>query len=255
MVEPTESESKEELDRFCDALISIREEIREIEEGRADRENNLLTNAPHTLEQVISDNWDRPYSRERAAYPSRGGAAAQGVAHGRPDRQRLRRPQSGVQLSSDRGLWSLAGRLWVDETARPGWSNMSIDMALLDRAEQQAESWFRLYRWEPGCLSFGRHEPASRRYDAERIGRLGLDAVRRPTGGRAVWHESELTYAVACPCSRFPSLRDAYLEIHRLLAEALRSVGIEAVLAPRSPHTRHWTRGPVFPSLPAARCW
>jgi lipoate-protein ligase A len=124
-------------------------------------------------------------------------------------------------------------QLWVDETARPGWSNMSIDMALLDQAEQQAESWLRLYRWEPGCLSFGRHEPASRRYDAERIRRLGLDAVRRPTGGRAVWHESELTYAVACPYSRFPSLRDAYLEIHRLLAEALRSVGIEAVLAPR----------------------
>jgi glycine dehydrogenase len=71
MIEPTESESKEELDRFCDALISIREEIREIEEGRADRENNLLTNAPHTLEQVISDSWDRPYPRERAAYPSR----------------------------------------------------------------------------------------------------------------------------------------------------------------------------------------
>jgi glycine dehydrogenase len=71
MIEPTESESKEELDRFCDALISIREEIREIEEGRADRENNLLTNAPHTLEQVIADSWDRPYSRERAAYPAR----------------------------------------------------------------------------------------------------------------------------------------------------------------------------------------
>src|SRR4051794_32787212 len=71
MVEPTESESKEELDRFCDALISIREEIREIEEGRADRENNLLTNAPHTLEQVISDSGNRPYPRERAAYPSR----------------------------------------------------------------------------------------------------------------------------------------------------------------------------------------
>jgi glycine dehydrogenase len=71
MIEPTESESKEELDRFCDALISIREEIREIEEGRADRENNLLTNAPHTLEQVISDVWNRPYPRERAAYPSR----------------------------------------------------------------------------------------------------------------------------------------------------------------------------------------
>jgi glycine dehydrogenase len=70
MIEPTESESKEELDRFCDALIAIREEIREVEEGRADRENNLLTNAPHTLEQVIADDWDRPYPRERAAYPS-----------------------------------------------------------------------------------------------------------------------------------------------------------------------------------------
>jgi glycine cleavage system P protein (glycine dehydrogenase) len=70
MIEPTESESKEELDRFCDALIAIREEIREIEEGRAGREQNLLTNAPHTLEQVISDGWNRPYPRERAAYPS-----------------------------------------------------------------------------------------------------------------------------------------------------------------------------------------
>ncbi len=71
MIEPTESESKEELDRFCDALIAIRQEIREIEEGQAQRDNNLLTNAPHTLEQVIADRWDRPYPRERAAYPSR----------------------------------------------------------------------------------------------------------------------------------------------------------------------------------------
>jgi glycine dehydrogenase len=71
MIEPTESESKEELDRFCDALIAIRKEIREIEEGRAQPDNNLLTNAPHTLEQVIADGWDRPYPRERAAYPSR----------------------------------------------------------------------------------------------------------------------------------------------------------------------------------------
>jgi glycine dehydrogenase len=70
MIEPTESESKEELDRFCDAMIAIRQEIREIEEGRADRENNLLSNAPHTLQQVIADSWDRPYPRERAAYPS-----------------------------------------------------------------------------------------------------------------------------------------------------------------------------------------
>src|SRR5216117_916141 len=70
MIEPTESESKEELDRFCDALIAIREEIREIEEGRQAPGNNLLTNAPHTLEDVIADQWERPYPRERAAFPA-----------------------------------------------------------------------------------------------------------------------------------------------------------------------------------------
>jgi glycine dehydrogenase len=70
MVEPTESESKEELDRFCDAMIAIREEIREIEEGRADRQHNVLKRAPHTLEQVVSSGWDRPYTREKAAFPA-----------------------------------------------------------------------------------------------------------------------------------------------------------------------------------------
>ncbi len=70
MVEPTESESKEELDRFCDALISIREEIREIELGIMDRQNNALKNAPHTMHRVVASDWDRPYSRERAAFPA-----------------------------------------------------------------------------------------------------------------------------------------------------------------------------------------
>ncbi len=69
MVEPTESESKEELDRFCDALIAIRGEIREIERGEADRENNVLTNAPHCLADLLADEWTRPYARERAAFP------------------------------------------------------------------------------------------------------------------------------------------------------------------------------------------
>jgi glycine dehydrogenase len=72
MIEPTESEPKEELDRFITAMIAIRQEIREIELGEAPRENNLLTNAPHTLTQVIGDQWDRPYSRERAAFPMPG---------------------------------------------------------------------------------------------------------------------------------------------------------------------------------------
>jgi glycine dehydrogenase len=69
MIEPTESESLAELDRFCDAMIAIREEIRQVEDGEMDPVNNPLTNAPHTAEVVISDQWDRPYSREQAAYP------------------------------------------------------------------------------------------------------------------------------------------------------------------------------------------
>jgi len=69
MVEPTESESKLELDRFCEALISIKSEIKEIEQGLANPINNVLKNAPHTIQVVCSDNWNFPYSREKAAYP------------------------------------------------------------------------------------------------------------------------------------------------------------------------------------------
>jgi glycine dehydrogenase len=70
MVEPTESESKEELDRFCDALIAIRGEIAEIEAGKMDIQDNLLKNAPHTAESLISGEWTHPYTREEAAYPA-----------------------------------------------------------------------------------------------------------------------------------------------------------------------------------------
>ena len=69
MIEPTESESKEELDRFCNALILIREEVRRIESGEYNRENNPLVNAPHTADDVMRD-WDRPYDRKRAIYPA-----------------------------------------------------------------------------------------------------------------------------------------------------------------------------------------
>lgn len=69
MVEPTESEPLSELDRFCDAMISIRQEIRDIEEGRADRECNVIKNAPHTMKVVCADEWTRPYTRQQAAFP------------------------------------------------------------------------------------------------------------------------------------------------------------------------------------------
>jgi glycine dehydrogenase len=70
MVEPTESESKEELDRFCDAMIAIRKEIEEIEAGRMDPHDNLLKNAPHTADVLMAAEWNHPYTREQAAFPS-----------------------------------------------------------------------------------------------------------------------------------------------------------------------------------------
>jgi glycine dehydrogenase len=71
MVEPTESESKAELDRFCEAMIGIHAEIKAIESGAADQHNNLLKNAPHPADVLVSDKWDRPYSREQAGYPAK----------------------------------------------------------------------------------------------------------------------------------------------------------------------------------------
>jgi glycine dehydrogenase len=69
MIEPTESESKAELDRFCDAMVSIYQEIEEVMSGRADREDNVLKNAPHPATAVVADEWGHSYSREKAAYP------------------------------------------------------------------------------------------------------------------------------------------------------------------------------------------
>lgn len=69
MIEPTESEPKAEMDRFVDALIEIRNEIREVEEGLADKENNVLKHAPHTAAVITADTWTRPYTRQKAAYP------------------------------------------------------------------------------------------------------------------------------------------------------------------------------------------
>ncbi len=119
------------------------------------------------------------------------------------------------------------------EPPLPGWRNMARDEALLDLAVETGDGWLRLYRWEPACLSFGTHEPALRRYDRGRIASLGLDTVRRPTGGRAVWHDAELTYAVAAPAAAFGGLAPAYRDIHAMFARALAALGVDTSPAPR----------------------
>jgi lipoate-protein ligase A len=122
--------------------------------------------------------------------------------------------------------------LWIDDQPRRGWLNMAIDAALLDLAELDGVGFLRVYRWAPPCLSFGRHEPAARRYRRERIEQLGLDVVRRPSGGRAVWHEAELTYAVAAPAGVLGTLSESHRAIHGTLAQALERIGAEPALAP-----------------------
>jgi len=138
-------------------------------------------------------------------------------------------------------------RLAVDPVGRSGPENMAIDWALL-RLAQKGSAALRLYRWQPPCLSFGRNEPASARYDRSEIARLGLGTVRRPTGGRAVWHEHEVTYALAAPPHVFGSLENAYISIHEMLAGALKRIGAPAVLA-APPATRlGFPAGPCFAS-------
>ena len=80
MIEPTESEPKEELDRFCDAMIAIRAEIQAVIDGKADPKDNVLKNAPHTAAAVAADEWTHPYTREQAAYPAAVRARAQVLA-------------------------------------------------------------------------------------------------------------------------------------------------------------------------------
>ena len=102
MIEPTESESKAELDRFCDAMIAIREEIREIESGVLDRKDNPLKNAPHTDGAVVSDTWSHALrSRERAAFPAPWTRDAQVLAGGGARGERVRGRQSRLLVPAD----------------------------------------------------------------------------------------------------------------------------------------------------------
>ena len=128
----------------------------------------------------------------------------------------------------------LPTELLVDPAGRSGAANMAIDAGLLAEAARTGRAFLRLYRFDPPCLSLGRNQAAAH-YDRAAIAQRGLDVVRRPTGGWAVWHEYELTYAVAAPVAAFGSLRHAYYTIHERIAVALRSLGADATLAPHQP--------------------
>jgi lipoyl(octanoyl) transferase len=128
--------------------------------------------------------------------------------------------------------WRLIG---LDEAGQPGSApgpyNMALDVALLEGVQAGGRPALRLYRWSHPCLSLGRNQPARGFYDAAAAAASGLSIVRRPTGGMAVLHDAELTYAVAAPVRELGSPRVAYLEINRALVAGLRRLGVAAQLA------------------------
>jgi lipoate-protein ligase A len=122
-----------------------------------------------------------------------------------------------------------------------GAENMALDEALMDRARQTGEWMLRVYSWNTPTISLGRNQSARGRYDVDRVRELGLDVVRRPTGGRAILHDREITYSVTAPLGDAGDLRQSYDRINRLLLSALQSLGVAATVA--TPTARSATPG------------
>ncbi|MFQ5888976.1 MAG: biotin/lipoate A/B protein ligase family protein [Gemmatimonadota bacterium] len=156
----------------------------------------------------------------------------------------------GLHRTAHTFVVSKTFRLILDGPAPGAW-NMAIDEALL-ASGRRGRFTVRFYGWAPGCLSLGRNEPARGRYDVGRAERLGIDIVRRPTGGRAVYHDRELTYSVTAPSDAWGGLRESYRRINRALAAGLRELGVPAAVAPgrassglRQPSPRACFRHPM----------
>ena len=124
---------------------------------------------------------------------------------------------------------------------------MALDHALRDRAETDGTAILRLYQWSEDSISFGANEAANRHWDRPRIEAAAIPTVRRPTGGRAVWHAAtDLTYAVTSPLAALGGLQPAYVMIHRAFVAALGRLGVAARLAPPPPRLPGLRRGACF---------
>ncbi len=114
---------------------------------------------------------------------------------------------------------------FIRDDPAPGAWNMAIDEALMESVRAGAAPALRFYGWSPPCLSFGRNQPAAGRYDRDRLREMGVDVVRRATGGRAVLHDEELTYSVVLRDRALGGPRRAYELVNRVLAAALDELG------------------------------
>lgn len=114
---------------------------------------------------------------------------------------------------------------------RSGAENMARDSALQARAARTGETVFSIYSWARPTLSFGRHQPAAGLYDIDKIRSANVDVVRRPTGGRAILHDREVTYSVTSPVRDAEPLRETYARINRILLDGLDRLGVDVELA------------------------
>ncbi|MEX0908715.1 MAG: biotin/lipoate A/B protein ligase family protein [Gemmatimonadaceae bacterium] len=117
--------------------------------------------------------------------------------------------------------------------ALSGPENMGCDATLMERARATGEAVLRIYSWSAPTLSFGRNQRTDG-YDRDGLARAGIEVVRRPTGGRAILHHREITYSVTAPAEPGESITTEYEWINSLLLRALRAMGVDAVIAPRT---------------------
>jgi lipoate-protein ligase A len=127
---------------------------------------------------------------------------------------------------------------FLDSGALDGAEQMSLDAGLMDRARESGEGVLRVYRWARPTLSFGRHESVRGRFAPERLDALGIGAVRRPTGGRVLLHDREVTYSVTAPAAEGEPLTASYRRINALLVRALALIGVAVTEAPSGPARR-----------------
>ena len=132
-----------------------------------------------------------------------------------------------------------------------GAENMALDHALLERARRTGESVFRVYTWSVPTLSFGRNQSVRGVFNPDRARTAGVDVVRRPTGGRAVLHDREITYSVSAPVDPSEPLRESYSRINRLLLDGLARLGVRAGVATPVDRTPRPGAAPCF-EVPSA---
>lgn len=163
----------------------------------------------------------------------------------------MRGATSGEPADTRSGL-ALPDR-WTfrQDGAADGAHNMAVDLALLARAGREGVATLRVYEWARPTVSFGRNERVTGRFDARSLSAAGVDAVRRPTGGRALLHADEVTYSIAIPLAPSASWTDAYAAVNRRLLVALRSLGLDATLAGAAGSPAIRPDGPLCFDLPA----